>query len=49
MTMPHGDVIKNVEAMERGPHIGAFFDFDGTLIAGFSPGLRARTAAQGAT
>src|SRR4029450_6783564 len=36
MAMPHGDVVRNVEAMESGPHIGAFFDFDGTLIAGFS-------------
>ena len=36
ITMPHADVVRNVEGMESGPHIGAFFDFDGTLIAGFS-------------
>jgi putative phosphoserine phosphatase/1-acylglycerol-3-phosphate O-acyltransferase len=33
---PHGEVIRNVEAMESGPRIGALFDFDGTLISGYS-------------
>jgi len=32
----HKDVIRNIEKAPEGPHIGAFFDFDGTLIAGFS-------------
>mgnify|MGYP001092073933 CR=1 FL=1 len=32
----HKDVIRNIEAAPRGPQVGAFFDFDGTLIAGFS-------------
>lgn len=32
----HQDVIKNIEAAPAGPQVGAFFDFDGTLIAGFS-------------
>jgi putative phosphoserine phosphatase/1-acylglycerol-3-phosphate O-acyltransferase len=32
----HQDVIKNIEAAPEGPQVGAFFDFDGTLIAGFS-------------
>jgi putative phosphoserine phosphatase/1-acylglycerol-3-phosphate O-acyltransferase len=32
----HKDVIKNIERSPEGPQIGAFFDFDGTLIAGFS-------------
>jgi putative phosphoserine phosphatase/1-acylglycerol-3-phosphate O-acyltransferase len=30
------DLIRNVEAMEDGPHVGAFFDFDGTIVSGFS-------------
>lgn len=33
---PHHDVVKNVLESEEGPHIGAFFDFDGTIIAGYS-------------
>jgi putative phosphoserine phosphatase/1-acylglycerol-3-phosphate O-acyltransferase len=32
----HKDVIQKIEKLPRGPQIGAFFDFDGTLIAGFS-------------
>jgi len=32
----HKDVIKNIERSPEGPQIGAYFDFDGTLIAGFS-------------
>jgi putative phosphoserine phosphatase/1-acylglycerol-3-phosphate O-acyltransferase len=32
----HKDIIRNIEKAPRGPQIGAFFDFDGTLIAGFS-------------
>jgi putative phosphoserine phosphatase/1-acylglycerol-3-phosphate O-acyltransferase len=32
----HKDVIRNIEEAPAGPGIGAFFDFDGTLIAGFS-------------
>jgi len=30
------DRIEEVEAGASGPEIGAFFDFDGTLIAGYS-------------
>jgi putative phosphoserine phosphatase/1-acylglycerol-3-phosphate O-acyltransferase len=33
---PHADVTRHVEAMRPGPRIGAFFDFDGTLVAGYS-------------
>jgi HAD superfamily hydrolase (TIGR01490 family) len=32
----HKDVIENIENSPEGPQVGAFFDFDGTLIAGFS-------------
>jgi len=32
----HKDVIQNIERAPEGPRVGAFFDFDGTLIAGFS-------------
>ncbi|HET6592092.1 MAG TPA: HAD-IB family hydrolase [Xanthomonadales bacterium] len=32
----HKEVIQNIERAPEGPQIGAFFDFDGTLIAGFS-------------
>jgi putative phosphoserine phosphatase/1-acylglycerol-3-phosphate O-acyltransferase len=32
----HQDVIRSIEAAPQGPQVGAFFDFDGTLIAGFS-------------
>ena len=32
----HRDLIRDIENSPEGPQIGAFFDFDGTLIAGFS-------------
>ncbi len=32
----HHEVVAEVEAQPDGPQIGAFFDFDGTIIAGFS-------------
>ena len=32
----HRGVIREVEAAEEGPGIGAFFDFDGTVIYGYS-------------
>lgn len=32
----HRDLIANIEEAPAGPRVGAFFDFDGTLIAGFS-------------
>lgn len=32
----HADVTRAVDRSPDGPRIGAFFDFDGTLIAGFS-------------
>lgn len=32
----HQDIIANIEQAPKGPQVGAFFDFDGTLIAGFS-------------
>ena len=32
----HTDVTHDIENLPEGPQIGAFFDFDGTLIAGFS-------------
>ncbi len=32
----YADVIADVTAAEEGPHVGAFFDFDGTIIHGFS-------------
>ena len=30
------DTVAEVEASPPGPHIGAFFDLDGTLVAGFT-------------
>ena len=33
---PPTDITQHVESMEAGPQVGAFFDFDGTLISGFS-------------
>ena len=36
------DLIADVEAGPKGPHIGAFFDFDGTLIDGYSLSAFAR-------
>ena len=35
-------LIADVEAGPRGPHVGAFFDFDGTLIDGYSLSAFAR-------
>ncbi len=32
----HQDVIAEIEKSPDGPHIGAFFDFDGTIISGYS-------------
>ncbi|MDX1735985.1 MAG: HAD-IB family hydrolase [Halioglobus sp.] len=32
----HLQVIREVEESDDGPHIGAFFDFDGTIIHGYS-------------
>lgn len=32
----HRDIIREIEQSPAGPQVGAFFDFDGTLIAGFS-------------
>ena len=32
----HQEITKAVEMAPNGPTIGAFFDFDGTLISGFS-------------
>jgi putative phosphoserine phosphatase / 1-acylglycerol-3-phosphate O-acyltransferase len=34
--MPTTDAIAAIEAGPKGPNIGAFFDFDGTLIDGYS-------------
>jgi putative phosphoserine phosphatase / 1-acylglycerol-3-phosphate O-acyltransferase len=40
MTSPHGSrlpgTVAEVMASPAGPHIGAFFDMDGTLVAGFT-------------
>jgi putative phosphoserine phosphatase/1-acylglycerol-3-phosphate O-acyltransferase len=33
---PHQDVIAEILELPDGPQIGAFFDFDGTLISGYS-------------
>src|SRR5215471_18968715 len=41
-TWPEEDLIAAVEAGPKGPHIGAFFDFDGTLIDGYSLSAFAR-------
>ncbi|MBT8048360.1 MAG: HAD-IB family hydrolase [Xanthomonadales bacterium] len=32
----HRNLIREIESSPEGPQVGAFFDFDGTLIAGFS-------------
>lgn len=32
----HSDVVAEINKMPDGPHIGAFFDFDGTLMSGYS-------------
>ncbi len=34
--LPHQDVVAEIRDLPDGPQIGAFFDFDGTLISGFS-------------
>ena len=39
------EVIDEIEAAESGPHVAAFFDFDGTLIYGYSGLLAARRRA----
>ncbi len=32
----HQQIIAEVEASDSGPQVGAFFDFDGTVIYGYS-------------
>lgn len=34
--LAHQDVISEIEQLPDGPEIGAFFDFDGTIISGYS-------------
>jgi len=34
--LPHQDVIAEIARLPDGPQIGAFFDFDGTVISGYS-------------
>ena len=34
--LPHQDVVAEILDLPDGPQIGAFFDFDGTLISGYS-------------
>ena len=34
--MAHQDVVEEIERLPDGPEIGALFDFDGTIIAGYS-------------
>ena len=34
--LPHQDVISEILELPDGPEIGAFFDFDGTVISGYS-------------
>ena len=34
--LPHQDVVAEVLELPDGPEIGAFFDFDGTIISGYS-------------
>ena len=34
--LPNNDVVAEVMALPDGPQIGAFFDFDGTIISGYS-------------
>jgi putative phosphoserine phosphatase/1-acylglycerol-3-phosphate O-acyltransferase len=29
-------LVEQIDNAPEGPHVGAFFDFDGTLIAGYS-------------
>ena len=34
--LPHQDVVAEILELPEGPQIGAFFDFDGTVISGYS-------------
>lgn len=34
--LPHQDVVAEISRLPDGPQIGAFFDFDGTVISGYS-------------
>ncbi|MCP4303034.1 MAG: HAD-IB family hydrolase, partial [Gammaproteobacteria bacterium] len=34
--LPHQDVVAEILKLPDGPQIGAFFDFDGTVISGYS-------------
>jgi putative phosphoserine phosphatase/1-acylglycerol-3-phosphate O-acyltransferase len=34
--LPHQDVVAEILDLPNGPEIGAFFDFDGTIISGYS-------------
>ena len=34
--LPHQDVVAEILDLPDGPEIGAFFDFDGTIISGYS-------------
>jgi putative phosphoserine phosphatase/1-acylglycerol-3-phosphate O-acyltransferase len=34
--LPHNEVVAEVMELPKGPQIGAFFDFDGTVISGYS-------------
>jgi putative phosphoserine phosphatase/1-acylglycerol-3-phosphate O-acyltransferase len=34
--LPHQDVVAEILSLPDGPQIGAFFDFDGTVISGYS-------------
>lgn len=34
--LPHQDVVAEILGLPEGPQIGAFFDFDGTVISGYS-------------
>jgi len=36
MMAVHKELTRDIEGLPEGPRVGAFFDFDGTLIAGFS-------------
>ncbi|MGB5331992.1 MAG: HAD-IB family hydrolase [Woeseiaceae bacterium] len=34
--LPHQDVVAEISRLPDGPQVGAFFDFDGTVISGYS-------------
>ena len=34
--MPYQNVVEEIENLPDGPEIGALFDFDGTMISGYS-------------